>query len=104
MSLDSSVVRSLSTRLYLVAASLYAVSIVTRSVLMTLAWSPALSRFSAPLAGFLQFLVTEIQALTVPPVATVCLVAAFILRPTLTTILAQRENPRGVPSAESFDD
>jgi len=87
MALDSYTLRAVSNRLYAIAACLYLLSFLSRTALMAGAHTPELERFSRPLAGALQFLVQELQAFTPPAVATVCLVAAFICRPTLTRIL-----------------
>jgi len=87
MRLTGYTLRAVSNRLYAVAACLYFLSLLSRTVLMAGAYTPELERFSRPLAGALKFLVQELQAFTPPAVATVCLVAAFICHPTLTRIL-----------------
>src|SRR5690625_556829 len=77
--------------LYLLAACLYVVSLLARTVLMSLVYQPALETFSRPLAQLLKFVVMELQALTMLPVASLCLIAAFVLRPTLTSMLNREE-------------
>lgn len=84
-------VRTIANRLYLLAACLYVVSLLARTVLMSLVYQPALETFSRPLAQLLKFVVMELQALTMLPVASLCLIAAFVLRPTLTSMLNREE-------------
>lgn len=85
----TSVIETVANRLYWTAAVLYAVSLASRTVLEWLAYLPAVEDTSRTLAGVLRFLVAEIQMLAMPPVATLCLVAAFLLRPTVTSLLAR---------------
>jgi hypothetical protein len=89
MSMDQriDVIKACSRRLYGLAVLLYLVSLASRTVAEQLAYLPAVESYSRPLAGVLRFAVSELQMLTAPPVAALCLILAFILRPTLTSLL-----------------
>lgn len=67
------------------ALLVYAVSLASRTVLMSAVYAPDLERFSRPLARVLQFLVTELQALTQPMLATALVIGALICHPILST-------------------
>lgn len=86
-------VRRLSNALYAIGVGVYALSIASQSVFMTIAFHPAVAEFSVPLSGVLQFLVIQLQSLTSTPVVMLCLIGAFMLRPTLTSILRSKGEP-----------
>lgn len=69
-----------SARLFKASLLLYLSSVLTRTVLESLAYLPSIERFSRPLSGLLRFIVPELQMLTNPAVATMCLVLAIVVR------------------------
>lgn len=77
--------RKVSTSLWKMALLVYAVSLASRTVLMSAVYAPDLERFSRPLATALQFLVTELQALTQPMLATALVIGALVCHPILST-------------------
>lgn len=83
MKLTPDAIATMSRRLLWAAGIIYLASLLSQTVLMSLAFHPAVASFSAPLASVLGFLVLQLQALTMPAAATVCLVLGIVLRAAL---------------------
>ncbi len=81
-------------RLYIAAGCLYVLSFLARTVLMSLVYSPELSRFSRPLASILQFVSSELQGLLAPFFVTIPLVAAVVLQSARAYLLKQEESEK----------
>lgn len=62
--LNGDSVRMIANRLYFFAACLYAISLLARTVLMNAVYLRGLETFSLPPAKSLQFMVSELQMLT----------------------------------------
>lgn len=77
--------RGVSRSLWKLGLIVYLASLALRTVLMSAVYMPELERFSRPLAKVLQFVVTEMQALTSPVLAGALFLAAFICHPILST-------------------
>lgn len=73
--------------LYLVALGVYMVSLATRIFLPLLIHTVDPNEVSSPLGKTLTFIFMELQQLTSPTVVAICLVAGFILHPTLSSQL-----------------
>ncbi len=80
-------IRFVSDKLYKIAAIVYLISLASRTIFEKVAYSSDLESYSRPLASVLRFIVSELQMLTTPFVATVFLVIAFILRPTIISFV-----------------
>lgn len=83
MHLTHDAIATMSRRLFWAAGIVYLVSLLSQTVLMSLAFHPAVASYSAPLASVLGFLVLQLQSLALPPVATLCLILGIVLRATL---------------------
>lgn len=78
-------------RLYWTAFGVYLVSLVTRIFLPILIHAVDPNEVSSPLGKTLTFIFMELQQLASPTVVAVCLVAAFILHPSVSSRLVSEE-------------
>lgn len=72
--------KRVSNLLFQIAAIVYVISLITRTVLTHLVYQPGFEQFSRPLAAVLQFLTNELQGLTLLPVVSLCIIAGIVLR------------------------
>ncbi len=79
--------RWLAVRLWKTALVLYAISLASRTVLMSAVYMPELEHVSRTLAQLLRFFVTELQAFTSPVLVTLLGVTVLICHPILSSRL-----------------
>lgn len=93
MTIQENTVRSLVKALYIAAATIFVINLLSQTLLFDLAYSPSTREYSATLASALSGLVTLLQKLTIPPVSTIFAVSGLILQLTvLKDMKKQRED------------
>ncbi len=100
MTLTRDNIVTIAKRLYLIGVVIYLINFATQTVLMAWAFSPGVEKFSHPLAVLLQFLELHLRGLTSGPTAMICIVAAFILHPTITSMVPKGADDDLLPEQE----
>lgn len=75
----------IAKRLYLIGAGIYALSLIGSVLWRYVIYQAETGAWGTPAQSVLPFLALQIQSLASPIVAMICVIAAFILHPTLTS-------------------
>ncbi|MDO5721746.1 MAG: hypothetical protein Q4P06_04295 [Actinomycetaceae bacterium] len=85
----------LARRLYLIGVAIYVLSLAGSVLWPYVIYQSEAGVLGQPAQGVLPFLALQIQSLTSPIVAVICVIVAFILHPTLTSRIRSRTDRGG---------
>lgn len=90
----------IAKRLYLIGAAIYVLSLVGSVLGPYVIYHSEAGALGQPAKGVLPFLVLQLQSLASPTVAMICVIAAFILHPTLTSRARSTKDRGGHPDTD----